>query len=51
MTIADIGNGLAVLGPEVPGLLATLAALAYRTTRGLSAVAGTPDPTERTPTT
>ena len=47
MTFADVGNGLAMFGPEIPGLLAALAVLAYRTTRALSGAAEMPVSTER----
>ena len=47
MTIADVGNTLAVFGPEIPALFVTLAVVAYRTTRALTGVTVTLVPIER----
>ena len=51
MTVADVVNGLAVAGPEIPALVASLAVVTYRTTRALTHVTGTLPSTDRTHTT
>ena len=47
MTFADVGNGLAVFGPEIPALVATLVALAYCASRALTGISETTIETER----
>ena len=47
MRFADVGNGMAVLGPEIPALIVTLVVLASRTSRVLTGIAETIVPTEK----